>query len=321
MGTFFLYRQLGTKEPDSAGNRFLLYNSMFVKVFTMSKTDAKADPQTISRTDAATSPRAAAPLPAPEQKHDYVQSMFDAIAPRYDLLNSVLSARLHWGWRRAAVRAAVLSPGDAALDVCTGTGDLAFELARTVGAEGSVVGADFSLPMLRLGAEKAGRRDADARAISWALADTQALPFARNTFDAVTVGFGIRNVADIRAGVAEMARVVRPGGRVVILEFGQPRNRLFAGLYRFYSFRILPLLGGMVSGRRAAYEYLPSSVAAFHSREALADILRGAGLTEVTYSDLTFGTVIIHRGVKPLSANIAPTAPTTGIPLDREAPR
>jgi demethylmenaquinone methyltransferase/2-methoxy-6-polyprenyl-1,4-benzoquinol methylase len=235
-------------------------------------------------------------LPAPEQKHDYVRAMFDAIAPRYDLLNSVLSARLHHGWRRAAVRAARLSAGDVALDVCTGTGDLAFELARRVGDQGEVVAADFSEPMLVLGAAKAVRRS--PASIRWALADTQSLPFPDHAFDAVTVGFGIRNVADIDAGIAEMARVARPGGRVVILEFTQPRNAVFAALYALYTFRLLPILGGLISGRQEAYEYLPSSVAAFLTREALADRMRAAGLTDVGFSDLMLGTVAIHSGVK-----------------------
>jgi demethylmenaquinone methyltransferase/2-methoxy-6-polyprenyl-1,4-benzoquinol methylase len=233
-------------------------------------------------------------LPAPQEKHGYVQTMFDAIAPRYDLLNSVLSLRLHHGWRRAATREAALSPGNAALDVCTGTGDFAFELARRVGSKGLVVGSDFSLPMLRLGEQK-GRDKGNVR---FTLADTQALPFPDHTFDAVTVGFGIRNVADIQKGIAEMSRVARPGGRVVLLEFNQPRQPLFAALYRWYSFTVLPLLGGMVSGRRSAYEYLPSSVAAFHSREAIKGMMEQAGLTDVRITDLTFGTVVVHRGIK-----------------------
>lgn len=254
---------------------------------------------TSKQAGAAESNRESAALPSAEHKHDYVRTMFDAIAARYDLLNSVLSMGLHHGWRRAAVRATGVGPGDFAVDVCTGTGDLALELARRVGGAGAVVGADFSVPMIRLGASKGKRQQTVTRAnVRWGVADTQALPFPSNAFDAATVGFGIRNVADIPRGIAEMARVVRPGGRVVILEFTQPRHPLFAALYGFYSFRVLPFLGGIISGRRTAYEYLPSSVAAFLTREALADLMRGAGLVDVTYSDLMLGTVAIHRGVK-----------------------
>ena len=236
------------------------------------------------------------PLPAPDEKHDYVRGMFDAIAPRYDLLNSVLSLRLHYGWRRRAAAETALQPGGTALDICTGTGDFALELVKRVGKTGHVIGGDFSFPMLRIGETKA---DKTKGVLHMTLADAQRLPYPDNSFDAVTVGFGIRNVADIEQGIREMARVTRPGGRVVILEFNQPENRLFAALYGWYSFTILPRLGGLISGRRAAYEYLPSSVSAFHSREALADLLRRAGLTDIRIVDLTFGTVVIHRGVKP----------------------
>lgn len=236
-------------------------------------------------------------LPAPNEKPVYVREMFDAIAPRYDLLNSVLSVRLHHRWRRFAAREASLKPGGAALDVCTGTGDFAFELARHVGPTGFVTGTDFSLPMLQYGEAKRVRA---ADRVQLALADTQCLPFASNTFDAVTVGFGIRNVADVERGVREMARVTRPGGRVVILEFTQPKQPILAALYRFYSFRVMPFLGGLVSGRRSAYEYLPSSVEAFYTREALADVMNKVGLTDVRVFDLNLGTVAVHRGIKPL---------------------
>lgn len=235
-------------------------------------------------------------LPSPEEKQGYVRAMFDAIAPRYDLLNSVLSARIHHLWRRAAADEAALTPGGCALDVCTGTADFAFELARRVEPGGEVVGSDFSLPMLHYGEEKRQRRHIET--VRLMLADTQALPFPSNSFDAVTVGFGIRNVANIEQGIREMARVTRPGGRVVLLEFNQPKNPIFAALYRFYSFRLMPVLGGLISGKRAAYEYLPSSVAAFHSREAISDMMHRAGLSDIRVRDLTFGVAVIHRGVK-----------------------
>lgn len=238
-------------------------------------------------------------LPTPEAKHEYVRTMFDAIAPRYDLLNSVFSARMHHHWRRVAVAQTALSPGDAALDVCTGTGDLAFELARCVGKSGSVIGSDFSAPMLSL-AEKKRENSAGLSQTRFTLADTMALPFSDNTFDAVTVGFGIRNVSDIQTGLREMVRVLRPGGRAVILEFSQPQNPVLALLYRWYSFTLLPFIGGLISGRRSAYQYLPSSVAAFYSRQELSGLLSEAGLAEVGIRELAFGAVVVHRGTKPL---------------------
>ncbi len=235
-------------------------------------------------------------LPAPDDKHRYVREMFDAIAPTYDRLNSVLSGPLHHYWRRVATAQAALKPGDRALDVCTGTGDFALELAKVVSENGHVDATDFSAPMLQIGEQKARARGCDNTA--WAIADTQNLPFADNAFDAVTVGFGIRNVSDVPRGIREMARVAKPGGRVVLLEFGQPTNKTFNALYRWYSKHVMPRIGGLVSGRKSAYEYLPESVAAFYTREQIAHFMRGAGLTNVSITDLTFGTVVIHRGTK-----------------------
>lgn len=233
------------------------------------------------------------PLPAPEAKHHYVEAMFDAIAPRYDLLNSVLSLQLHGAWRRAAARQTELKAGDKALDVCTGTGDFACELSRWVGPTGSVVGTDFSREMLRWGAPKLEKHPN----VSLQWADTQALPFPNAHFDAVTVAFGIRNVADTAQGLREMARVTKPGGRVVILEFNRPKNPVVAWGYGLYQ-KLMPVIGGLISGRRSAYAYLPASIDAFHSREALAELMAAAGLSDIRVTDLNLGTVVIHRGLK-----------------------
>ncbi|MBV9851050.1 MAG: bifunctional demethylmenaquinone methyltransferase/2-methoxy-6-polyprenyl-1,4-benzoquinol methylase UbiE [Armatimonadetes bacterium] len=224
----------------------------------------------------------------------YVREMFDAIAPRYDLLNSLLSAGIHRGWRRFATRCAALQPGDSVLDVCTGTGDWAAELRKTVGPRGRVVGVDFSLPMLRH-----GDRRFRAAGVGRAQGDAAWLPFASDTFDAATVAFGIRNVAEMGTALAEMARVVRPGGRVVCLEFAEPHPGLFKGLYVLYSRWVMPAVGGAISGRREAYAYLPASVARFASRARLAETLQDVGLADVRWVDLTFGMVCVHVGVKP----------------------
>ena len=233
------------------------------------------------------------PLPAPEEKHDYVEAMFDAIAPRYDLLNSVLSLRLDSRWRREAARQAALKSGDRVLDVCTGTGDFAYELASWVGPSGAVIGTDFSKEMLRWGEPKRAKHPNVT--LQWA--DTQALPFPDDHFAAVTVAFGIRNVADIQRGLAEMARVTKPSGRVIVLEFNRPTSSVVAWGYGLYQ-KLMPVIGGVISGKRSAYAYLPASIDAFHSREALARLMEEAGMHSVEITDLNFGTVVIHRGLK-----------------------
>jgi demethylmenaquinone methyltransferase/2-methoxy-6-polyprenyl-1,4-benzoquinol methylase len=229
-------------------------------------------------------------------KERYVREMFAGIAPRYDLLNAVLSFNQHKAWRRRAVALARVQPGDLCLDVCTGTGDFAVDLANVVGPQGRVVGADFCEPMIRSGLDKTAH--ARGGAIKMMVANAEHLPYPSNSFDVATVGFGIRNVAHIDRAVSEMARVVRPGGRVVILEFNRPRPIWYKPLVDFYLFRVLPRIGGLFS-RKEAYTYLPESMKQFVSREELARVMERAGLREVLVRDLNFGTVCIHLGTKP----------------------
>jgi len=228
-------------------------------------------------------------------KSEYVREMFADIAHRYDLLNSILSFNRHYSWRRKAVRLARLSPGDSALDVCTGTGDFAIELYRAVGEEGKVIGSDFCAPMVALGKEKTNAVS-DGR-INMMVADAQALPYCGDLFDCVTVGFGIRNVADTQRAFNEMSRVTKPGGRVVCLEFNSPRNPILRSAVRFYEMKILPRIGAMLS-KSEAYTYLPKSIQAFHSREDLVRIMNNAGLNDVGVYDLNLGSVCIHIGTK-----------------------
>jgi demethylmenaquinone methyltransferase/2-methoxy-6-polyprenyl-1,4-benzoquinol methylase len=231
---------------------------------------------------------------SPRDKAKYVRKMFDDIAPRYDLLNSLLSAGTHHKWRSFATRCAAVGPGNTVLDLCSGTGDWAVLLKRAVGGGGQVVGADFSLPMLRSGDQKYRTSQ-----IERAQADAVRLPFAGNIFDAVTVAFGIRNVSEIEKACVEITRVLKPGGRMVCLEFAEPHPGLFKTFYSLHSRYIMPRLGGAVSGRSDAYTYLPESVARFKTRAELADIMTLAGLSEVRYVDLMFGLVCVHVGVKP----------------------
>src|SRR5437588_6324379 len=228
-------------------------------------------------------------------KAEYVRQMFAGIADRYDLLNSVLSFNRHKAWRRFAVRMAGLQKGQAALDVCCGTADFTLDLYRAVGPVGFVAGSDFCRPMVARGRAKTDRESSGR--ISMMVADALCLPYHSNQFDCATVGFGIRNVADVQKAFCEMARVVRPGGRVVCLEFSQPRSRFWRPLVRFFELRLLPIIGGLLS-KREAYTYLPKSIEVFHSREELAGMMEHAGLTDIRTHDLNFGSVCIHIGTK-----------------------
>jgi demethylmenaquinone methyltransferase / 2-methoxy-6-polyprenyl-1,4-benzoquinol methylase len=218
--------------------------------------------------------------------------MFGRIAARYDLGNRVLSLGRDRAWRRSAAQDSALGPGQAALDVCAGTGDLAFELERR-GAR--VLALDFCPEMLRLGAAKAAARRSAVRFVS---GDALALPFGPRTFDAATIAFGLRNLADPRAGLAEMGRVLRPGGRLVVLEFARPGGGPFAALFRAYARRVLPTVGGWITGRREAYEYLPRTLLRFGSPAELAAAVEAEGFSQVRCRTLTGGIVACVGGVR-----------------------
>jgi demethylmenaquinone methyltransferase / 2-methoxy-6-polyprenyl-1,4-benzoquinol methylase len=221
--------------------------------------------------------------------------MFDRVAGRYDVLNSVMTAGLHHRWRERAAALTGLGPGEAALDVCCGTGDLALELAGHVAPGGRVVGSDFSEPMLDLAREKAAERGADGVRFEWA--DALELPYDAERFDAVTVGFGVRNLADLDRGLREMARVLKPGGRAVILEITQPTRPPLSLFYSLWFDRIVPLLGAL-SSNPEAYSYLPESVRSFPSPRGLAEKMDDAGFSAIRYTVLAGGIIAIHSGVR-----------------------
>ena len=219
-----------------------------------------------------------------------VRAMFDRIAGFYDLMNTVMTAGLHHRWRSRAADLAALGPGDSALDVACGTGDLAIELARRVGSGGEVIGSDFAEEML-------GRARAKAPALSWEWGNALELPYASGRFDAATVGFGARNFSDLDRGLAEMARVLKPGGRVVVLEITTPRRAPLATFYSLWFDRVVPLIGRL-TGEEEAYTYLPNSVKRFPGPEGLAAAMERAGLGDIRWILTAGGIIALHVGRK-----------------------
>jgi demethylmenaquinone methyltransferase/2-methoxy-6-polyprenyl-1,4-benzoquinol methylase len=234
-----------------------------------------------------------------DKQEGRIRAMFGNIAPRYDFLNHLLSMNVDrwWRWRTTKLVPPVLD-GSPILDVCTGTGDLALAYDRAAKGKLPIIGSDFCLPMLMPARKKAEKRNAGER-IRFLEADTQHLPFTDNSFQLCCVAFGLRNVTDTDKGVAEMVRVVRPGGKVAILEFSKPRGRLFGGLYRFYFRHVLPRVGQFFSrSKDEAYSYLPASVMEFPDGEALGKKLEGHGLVEVRWYPMTFGIATLYVGTK-----------------------
>ena len=250
------------------------------------------------------------PLPPPDRKATYVRAMFADIARRYDLMNRVMTFGRDQSWRRYAVSQLCLDTSpvstsgmattrpksttaqpQAILDVATGTGDLAIEVRRQY-PEARVVGLDVVPDMLVLAREKTGSR------VPVIVGDALALPFPEAVFDGVVTGFALRNVTDIPAAFAEMARVTRPGGRLACLEITRPQIPLFRQLFGWYFYRLVPIIGGIVSGKRSAYTYLPHSLTAFPGPAEIAGIMHGVGWDDVSFRRLMFGTVAIHVGVR-----------------------
>ncbi len=227
-------------------------------------------------------------------KAQFVQAMFTRIAGRYDLMNALMTFGRHQAWRRVAARATLLAPEGRALDLATGTADLALAIAD-VSPYRQVIGADFALGMLREAQRKLRARP-DAR-VALVAADALTLPFADASFACVTSAFLLRNLADLEQGLREMRRVARPGGRVIMLEITRPTLPVFASVFGLYFQRVVPVVGAAIAGDAEAYRYLPDSVARFLTPDELVVLMRNAGLRSVGYRRLGLGTIVIHTGV------------------------
>lgn len=230
------------------------------------------------------------------EKGERIREMFDTIAPRYDFLNRLLSLGIDRRWRRFAVSLVQATHGGRVLDIATGTGDVALEVARQTAPDITIVGADVSREMVEIGRQKVAASPFAGR-ITFEIAPCEALPFPDLQFDAITIAFGIRNVVDRLQGLKEMSRVLKPGGRAIILEFSTPTSPLFRAIYLFYFLKVLPAIGGLFS-KQSAYRYLPDSVMEFPSREEFKGLMAAAGFGDLRHYDLTFGIATVYVGEK-----------------------
>lgn len=222
-----------------------------------------------------------------------VQQMFASIAPAYDRTNSVLSLGIHHIWRKKTVQVSGAKPGMKILDCATGTGDLAFEFKKTVGNSGIVIGTDFCPEMMETGPAKSKAKHLH---VDFEVADAMNLPYPDHSFDIASISFGIRNVDDPSIALEEMARVVKPGGSVMILEFGQPKG-IMGAVYEWYSRYVIPFIGGLLTGNKEAYQYLPRTAASFPCREEFLALMNSTGMYRATsYHELTFGIAFLYKG-------------------------
>jgi demethylmenaquinone methyltransferase/2-methoxy-6-polyprenyl-1,4-benzoquinol methylase len=232
-----------------------------------------------------------------DQKTDRVIAHFNSVARHYDFMNSLLSFGIHHLWKRTAVEMMNLTPGNRILDICGGTADLAILAARDVGPDGTVIVYDINRAMIQSGLHKVASKDFASR-IGYVQGNAEIVSFPDNHFDATMVGFGIRNVTNMSRGFVEMYRVLKPGGKMMCLEFSRPTFAPFRWLYDLYSFYVMPFLGQLIAGSRQAYTHLPESIRMFPLPDELADLLTRIGFSQVTYRSLTNGIAVIHLAIK-----------------------
>jgi demethylmenaquinone methyltransferase/2-methoxy-6-polyprenyl-1,4-benzoquinol methylase len=232
-----------------------------------------------------------------EEKAGRVEQVFDSVARRYDIMNDLMSVGVHRFWKRVALERSGVRRGHAVLDIAGGTGDLTAKFVERVGPTGRVVLADINASMLQVGRDRLMDRGIGAQ-VEIVQADAQALPFPDNTFDCITIAFGLRNVTDKDAALASMTRVLKPGGRLLILEFSKPVNTVFEKVYDQYSFHVLPRIGKWVANDADSYRYLAESIRMHPAQPTLKAMMENAGLERVEYTNMTGGVVALHRGIK-----------------------
>ncbi|MEM6543453.1 MAG: bifunctional demethylmenaquinone methyltransferase/2-methoxy-6-polyprenyl-1,4-benzoquinol methylase UbiE [Pseudomonadota bacterium] len=231
------------------------------------------------------------------EKSGLVGQVFDSVAGRYDLMNDLMSGGIHRLWKRFTIELSGIRRGNTVLDIAGGTGDLAAKFSRLVGRDGTVVLADINASMLGVGRDRLLDRGLVSN-LSFVQADAQYLPFPDNYFDCITIAFGLRNVTDKQLALESMHRILKPGGRLLVLEFSKPKNELLGKAYDAYSFGVLPLMGRLVAGDSESYRYLAESIRMHPDQETLKDMLDDAGFAKSEYFDMTGGIVAVHRGIK-----------------------
>lgn len=232
------------------------------------------------------------------EKAGMVANVFHSVASRYDLMNDLMSAGIHRIWKRFTIEVSAVRPGNRVLDIAGGTGDLTARFAELVGAEGAVVLADINDSMLKVGRDKLIDRGYHGN-IEYVQANAEQLPFPDNYFDVVSIAFGLRNVTDKESALASMLRVLKPGGRLLVLEFSKPGNELLSSAYDTYSFKVLPLIGKLVAGDSNSYQYLAESIRMHPDQETLKQMMENAGFSRCEFFNMTGGIVALHRGIKP----------------------
>jgi len=232
-----------------------------------------------------------------EEKTYRVREVFNSVARRYDLMNDLMSAGLHRLWKRVAIETIAIRPGMQILDLASGTGDLARAMSRRAGGAGHVVLGDINDQMLRVGRDRC-IDNGELKGLSWCQCDAETLPYPSESFDRVTIGFGLRNVTNKEAALSEMFRILKPGGKALVLEFSKPVSASLSQIYDVYSFSVLPTMGQLVAQDKESYQYLAESIRKHPDQDTLADMMRSAGFESVNYQNLTGGIVAIHTGVK-----------------------